>query len=66
MNFSVQKSYRSIENSFIGQMNSYETHGSTPRLLPLPKDIHDYIDDFLEISETDIPTMYYNPYDYSF
>jgi hypothetical protein len=47
-------------------MNSYETFGSTPRLLPLPKDIHDYIDDVLEISEYEAPAMYYNPYDVSF
>lgn len=62
---SISKSFRSCENSFSWFMNSYDTRGSSPLLLPMPRDIHDYIDDVLEITEHDIPIMYYYPSYYS-
>lgn len=40
-------------------MNSYEHRGSLTKHLPMPKDIHDYIDDVLKISQNDVPMMYY-------
>jgi hypothetical protein len=43
-------------------MYSNDTRGSTPKLLPLPKNIHDYIDDILEVTDNDYPTAYFYPY----
>jgi len=64
----VQRFRRSFSQSFIYDntlslnLNSYETRVSTPMLLPLPKNIHDYIDDILEVTDGDIPAAYFYHY----
>ena len=47
------------DNSLSFHNFSYETRGSTTKLLPLPKNIHDYIDDFLEVTDSEIPAAYF-------
>lgn len=55
---SFSRSYL-YDNSLSFHNFSYDTRGSTPKLLPLPKDIHDYIDDILEVTDSEIPTAYF-------
>ena len=31
------------------------------KLFPMPKNIHDYIDDIQEITNLEVPVAYYNP-----
>ncbi|OMJ86638.1 hypothetical protein SteCoe_11787 [Stentor coeruleus] len=57
-NISISKSFKSCDNSFTLFTNSYETRESFTKYLPIPKNIHDYIDDIQKISHNDIPIIY--------
>lgn len=53
---SISKSFYNSSSFFIA---SYDTYGSSPKLLPRPKDIHDYIDDIQEVGTSEVPAAYY-------
>lgn len=51
----------SFRESAMSSSRSGFTSGSPLRLIPRPKDIHDYIDDFYEVSKSKIDTAYLTP-----